>query len=137
MLNKLLSIIITLFIVINPIAGFAQESSDPLDEPLQDISIVLGAGVVGAILGLSTLSFVDEPDEHYKNISIGGAIGLVVGVGVVVFSQATKSHNDMSANEKRPLSANAIESLARLDFAKDTFTAKNQLTSQVGFNLSF
>jgi len=137
MLNKLLSLTLALFIVINPIAGYAQESTDPLDEPLRDISIVLGTGVMGAILGLSTLSFVEEPDEHLKNIAIGGAIGIVIGVGVVVFSQATKSQSNMRVNLLRPLSAEAAESLARLEFSKETYTAKNQLPATIGFNLAF
>jgi capsular polysaccharide biosynthesis protein len=136
MLNKLIAFILTLIIAINPVSGLAQESADPLDEPIKDISIVLGTGVVGALLGLSTLSFVDEPDEHLKNIAIGGAIGIVIGVGVVIFSQATKTQS-MTTDPRYSMSANEAESLSRLEFAKDTYTAKNQLPATFGYNVSF
>jgi hypothetical protein len=62
-----------------------------VDDSLRDITVVLGTGVAGAILGLSTLSFVDEPSKHLKNIAVGGAIGIVVGVAAVVFYQASKT----------------------------------------------
>ena len=52
---------------------------------------VAGLGAFGAVLGLSTLSFVDEPGDHLKNIVTGGAIGIIIGVGLVAFNQATKS----------------------------------------------
>jgi hypothetical protein len=74
---------------------YAQEGtgeSDPLVEDTKnDLMIVMACGVGGAVLGLSTLSFVDEPKKHTKNIVMGAAIGIIIGVGVVGFSQANKS----------------------------------------------
>ena len=40
---------------------------------------------------VSTLSFVDEPSENLDHIVTGGAIGIILGVGIVGFMQATKS----------------------------------------------
>lgn len=66
-------------------------SDDIVSSSLQDFSIVMGVGIGGAILGLSTLSFVDEPKEHLNNVVTGGAIGIIIGVGIVAYNQATKS----------------------------------------------
>ncbi len=76
--------------------SFAQDAAGGGDdglmrETMNDLFIVGGAGAGGAILGLSILSFYAEPGDHLKNIIIGGAIGVIVGVGVVAYNQATKS----------------------------------------------
>lgn len=85
--------LITALILLNPVQLRAQEakSTGAFDETLTDMTIVLGAGAAGAILGLSTLSFADKPKDHYKNIAIGGALGIILGVGIVIFGQASKS----------------------------------------------
>lgn len=75
-------------------AGGGEGGNEFIQKSLSDLYIVLGAGAGGAILGLSTLSFVDEPSEHLKNIIVGGAIGIIVGVGVVAFRQATSSKQE-------------------------------------------
>ena len=69
----------------------AQEQPNVMDETLTDAYTVLGTTMGGAILGLSTLSFVEEPGDHLKNIVVGGAIGIIVGVGIVAYGQASKS----------------------------------------------
>jgi hypothetical protein len=61
--------------------GEGGESSDILSDSMNDVYLVVGAGLGGAVLGLSTLSFVDEPSENLKNVVVGGALGLIVGVG--------------------------------------------------------
>lgn len=66
-------------------------NDDIFSSSMQDMWVVLGTTAGGAILGLSTLSFVEEPSEHLKNVVVGGAIGVIVGVGVVAYKQATVS----------------------------------------------
>lgn len=61
------------------------------EEGLRDLTTVAGLGLGGAVLGLSTLSFVEEPSDHLKNILVGAAVGIIVGVGVVAYNQASKS----------------------------------------------
>jgi hypothetical protein len=39
-------------------------------------------------LGLSTLSFYGEPEEHTNNISVGALLGFVGGVGYVVYDSS-------------------------------------------------
>ena len=64
---------------------------DVLQESLMDITTVVAIGGAGAVLGLSTLSFVEEPKDHLKNILVGGAIGVIIGVGIVAYKQASVS----------------------------------------------
>ena len=73
--------------------GYAQQYSqgDFAEETLRDASLVAWSGLGGAVLGLSTLSFVDEPDDHLKNIYVGAAIGVVAGVALVAYLQANKT----------------------------------------------
>lgn len=139
MINKLLTFLLTLFIAINPVSSFAQAEGgggDFLDESLKDFSIVMGAGVAGAVLGLSTLSFVEEPKDHLKNVAIGGAIGIVIGVGIVIFSQATKSQTQI-VSDVSPVTEQSAESLSRQEFASQRIAAKYDLPTSIGFSLSF
>jgi hypothetical protein len=75
------------------LSAFAQDGNmDQLvDESKNDLLVVVGSGLAGAILGLSTLSFVEEPKEHTRNILMGASLGVIFGVGFVVYSQANKS----------------------------------------------
>lgn len=52
------------------------------------IAAVLFSGLGGAILGLSTLSFYGEPQEHTENISYGALLGFVAGVGYVIYDSS-------------------------------------------------
>jgi len=58
------------------------------DQTKNDMMVIIAAGVGGAVLGLSTLSFVDEPSDHYDNVLTGGAIGLIAGVLYIAYRQA-------------------------------------------------
>ncbi|OIQ19047.1 MAG: hypothetical protein BM556_07110 [Bacteriovorax sp. MedPE-SWde] len=71
-------------------SAVAEEKSF-VDDSIRDVAIIAGTGAGGAVLGLSTLSFVEEPGDHLKNIVVGGAIGIIVGVGIVAWGQANKS----------------------------------------------
>lgn len=67
--------------------SFAQ--NDIVQDSIKDITTVLVMGAGGAVLGLSTLSFTETPKDHLRNILVGGAIGVIAGVGYVAFKQAT------------------------------------------------
>ncbi|MBF0359602.1 MAG: hypothetical protein HQK49_01230 [Oligoflexia bacterium] len=71
-----------------------------LENTMSDLSIVIGAGLGGAVLGLSTLSFTDEPRNHLKNILIGASIGIVIGVAIVAWGQATKTQDQYTTDRK-------------------------------------
>lgn len=122
-----------------PAASASSATEDSImDDSVRDISVVLGIGVVGAVLGLSTLSFVDSPSKHLKNIAVGGAIGIVVGVGVVIFSQATKSTTAIAVGQAElPMNAEKFATLSRQEFSEDKI-AKNYLKGpDFGYNFSF
>lgn len=87
------------------LATYSADSS-PVDqlvnESKSDLLIVAGGGLAGAILGLSTLSFVEEPKKHTKNILTGASVGIIVGVIYVAYTQAyeTKESVYSSVNSK-------------------------------------
>lgn len=69
-----------------------------------DFLVVLAGGLGGAVLGLSTLSFVDEPEDHLDNILTGGAIGIIAGVIYVAYRQANvPSYFDEPSHQNRPV----------------------------------
>ncbi|EQC45582.1 hypothetical protein [Bacteriovorax sp. Seq25_V] len=135
MKNIFLMLCTSLVLVFSPVAN-AQDSSTFADESLRDISIVAGLGAGGAVMGLSTLSFVEEPSDHLKNIVVGAAIGIIIGVGVVAYSQASKS--------KEYIEGAQIKDFSTKDRVKwhaaNSFTAKSKSFSnqpQVGYTFSF
>ena len=87
---KLLGLVISL-IFSSP--GLSQEGGgdEYFEDGFRDISRIGATAVGGTILGLSTLSFVDEPGDHLKNIYVGTAIGVIIGVGLVAYMAATKN----------------------------------------------
>lgn len=88
---KTLRVILLTISLLSPLFASAQQSEDIIGDSLKDITTVAVMGATGAVLGLSTLSFVDEPKDHLKNILVGGALGIIVGVGFVAYNQASQS----------------------------------------------
>ena len=120
-------------------SAFAEQTADNIiDDSLRDISLVIGSGAVGAILGLSTLSFVDKPSEHTKNIAVGGAIGIVFGVAVVIFSQATRSVYANSENQIQvPMNAEKYASLMRHEFPNEKVLKTQFPDPTIGYSFRF
>ncbi|MEO5667999.1 MAG: hypothetical protein ABIR96_08070 [Bdellovibrionota bacterium] len=57
-------------------------------EPREAIGGLLMAGLVGGILGLSTLSFYDKPQDNIRNISIGAGVGMIASALYLTYSVA-------------------------------------------------
>jgi uncharacterized membrane protein YeaQ/YmgE (transglycosylase-associated protein family) len=57
-------------------------------------AIAAFAGIGGAVLGLSTLSFYGTPQDHTSNITTGFFLGIAGGLGYVV--------TDSMQNSQRP-----------------------------------
>ena len=72
-----------------------QNGTSVADDSMRDLLIVGGTGAMGAVLGLSTLSFVEEPSEHLKNIYMGASLGIILGVSYVAYSTANKEQELM------------------------------------------
>ena len=57
--------------------------------PRRHLSTIVFAGVAGAVLGLSTLSFYGRPQDKLTHIAIGAAIGIIGGTMYSTFKAAT------------------------------------------------
>lgn len=134
-----ISLLISALVLVRPEFCLAQSKSDSdiLDDSVKDISVVLAAGAAGAVLGLSTLSFVEHPSDHMKNIAVGGAIGIVIGVGYVIFSQATRSTSAIATQAQVPVNAEKFENLTRHEFSEVKIAQSRLRPTSLGFSFSF
>lgn len=82
--------------VMNPASAV---DDDILKSTQNDLILVAAAGAGGAILGLSTLSFVDKPSKHVSNIWTGAAIGIIAGVVFVAYQSAQRGSEDLQSDE--------------------------------------
>jgi hypothetical protein len=139
-----LAIIFCLISVVFSNNAFAQSGGE-MDELVSgtknDLLVVVGGGLAGAVLGLSTLSFVEEPKKHTRNIIVGASIGIIIGVAYVAMSQATRSQ-EMIYGEQASLSEDrkGFSTYSRSDWhgeevAYNTVTS-NQI-SQIGYQFKF
>ncbi len=85
---------------VNP--AFAQETSedDLIKNTQNDIMLIAVAGAGGAVLGLSTLSFVEKPSKHVSNIWTGAALGIIAGVIFVAYNSAQKGSEDLQSSSE-------------------------------------
>ena len=65
------------------------EKGKGVSGPRKQLATIVFAGLGGAILGLSTLSFYGRPQEKLQNIAIGGAFGIIAGTVFVTYKAAT------------------------------------------------
>lgn len=131
----LITISISFVLGFSPTKAFAQDNKSLADQSLQDAMIVGGAALGGAVLGLSTLSFVKEPSEHLKNILVGGAVGIIVGVGLVAYMQANKSETIYKSSDFTPIDFNTNQ---RLSWHRKEQTQTAPVPpAQVGYQFSF
>lgn len=86
------------------------QQDDVLANTQNDILMVGAAGAAGAVLGLSTLSFSDQPSKSIPNIWTGAALGIIAGVIYVAYNSAQKSSEDLiSASDERDFSTSSRE----------------------------
>ncbi len=108
--------IISLFLAFQLLTAvaFAQEGNEDDDivkNTQNDILFVAGAGAAGAIIGLSTLSFVDKPSQHISNVWTGAALGVIAGVIFVAYNSAQRGTEDLQS-EEASLDFNSSERMA-------------------------
>lgn len=131
-------IFISLFTMVFSPCVFAEGSSEDMwGESAGDLSLVGGMGLGGAILGLSTLSFVDEPKDHLKNILIGGAFGIIVGVGFVAWQQASKSQGQYEGHSYIPTSDFTTSQRVAWQNNQTKKSFKKNAKSDPSFNYAF
>lgn len=90
-LKRSFNLLVAMSVCLMSFNGFAQNDEDIMQESVNDLFVVGAFSLGGAVLGLSTLSFADKPSDKTDNILMGGALGLILGVGVVAYMQANKS----------------------------------------------
>ena len=106
---KKITLILLLAVLCFPKISKAQSASEGQFEPREALATIFYTGAFGAVLGLSTLSFVDRPSAHLKNIMIGGALGIILGVGYVAWEASTSSS---------PITENLYQSRIKNDHKK-------------------
>ena len=91
-------------IFVSPKSNAQQNTAYPEGmEPRQAIGGILMAGLVGGILGLSTLSFYDRPQDNIRNITIGAGIGMIASALYLTYNVSQvpppKAHLDLKEGE--------------------------------------
>ena len=95
--SKILSLVLISSTFLHTPVSFAQNGgstgSDPTSgSPLEvrnAMGTILLSGLVGGILGLSTLSFYSEPQDNIRNIFFGAGAGMIIATLGMTFSVAT------------------------------------------------
>jgi hypothetical protein len=124
-------------------AVFAQknkEMEELVEGTKNDLLMVIGGGLAGAVLGLSTLSFVDEPKEHTRNIVVGASLGIIAGVAYVAYSQASKSRDMMYGPEAYKIDPKNFDTVIRLTWHHEHQSEKSVLidsANQIGFAFKY
>lgn len=137
---RLTSLMVLASLMLTIVPANAQENtSSATAETLTDLYIVLGAGAAGAVLGLSTLSFAEEPTKNFKNVSMGAAIGIILGVGIVIYNQATKTQGSIYSTSmlKMEESPDQFTRLSKLDFSKVSFFDSYRQQEWLNFTTTF
>ncbi|KYG70812.1 hypothetical protein AZI85_02460 [Bdellovibrio bacteriovorus] len=110
--QKWTSVLLTSVILFTSSASFAQADRTVK----RSIATVLFSSLGGAILGLSTLSFYGEPEEHTNNITTGALIGFAAGLGYVVYDSsrpAAKTYDYSNVFDQELKSRRALANLAK------------------------
>jgi len=66
-----------------------QQSTGAKYGPKKQVATIIFAGLGGAVLGLSTLSFYGRPQDELANIAIGAGVGIIIGTIYVTYRAAT------------------------------------------------
>jgi len=85
------SIFSTGFAQTPPASGAApqEEKTKSPNGPRKQLATIIFAGLGGAVLGLSTLSFYGRPQDKLSNIAVGFAFGVITGTAIVTYRAAT------------------------------------------------
>lgn len=96
---KKLIILSTVLLFANPL--LAVERSE-FSYARRGVATVMLAGIGGAVVGMSSLSFYGKPEEHTGNIYFGLAAGLIGGaVYVLITPEAERSWTSLTKPNQR------------------------------------
>jgi len=104
-MTKLVAAILALNILF--VSPFAYSQADKANEisttgPRRNLGYIVFAGVAGAIMGLSTLSFYGRPQDRLSNIAVGAAIGVIGGALYTTYKAATEPKDFYNWRETEP-----------------------------------
>ena len=97
-MKKIFGLLVILSLTFPYLAMSQSQSEDFVKNTQNDLLIVAGAGGAGAILGLSTLSFVDRPSNHLRNVWTGAAVGMIAGVVFVAYNSAQRGSEELQSS---------------------------------------
>lgn len=127
----LCSVLAFSFLSFVPPQAFAQgQSYQQPAGPKRQLATIIFAGLGGAVLGLSTLSFYGRPQDRLNNIAIGFAIGVISGTIYTTYQTATRPRSYYSLLE--------AEGLRELEMNGDRFQASaSEMTIPLSYQISF
>ena len=99
----ILSCVICLAVIFQSLPVHAQvDGNNTARGPRKRINYIVVAGLGGAVLGLSTLSFYGRPQDKLANIAIGFAFGVIAGTIMTTYQAASdpKDFYNMKAPAK-------------------------------------
>ncbi len=91
--------------------------------PRQQLATIIFAGLAGAVMGLSTLSFYGRPQDRLSNIAVGFAIGVISGAVYTTYKTATQpygSEEAMSALDEVRIANLKFDDREMQDFSQST-----------------
>ena len=90
-------------LTVAPLEAFAaeKESSNQVSTqgPRKHLTTIVFAGLAGAILGLSTLSFYGRPQDKLSNIAVGFAVGIISGTIYTTYKAAAEPRDFYSTRD--------------------------------------
>lgn len=108
-MRRLLSMLLLLGVLTAPFSAHAADKKPTGPEPLtvrSAVGIILVSGLVGGVLGLSTLSFFSDPENKIHFVTIGAGAGVAISaiyLGVVLANQPPASEEDEKDKKKASL----------------------------------
>lgn len=107
-------ITIMLFCLITTLSHQSQAQTTVAPNQIRrSVATIMFAGLAGAVLGMSTLSFYGEPQEHINNIWLGLAMGAMGGTAYVLNQSRAVATTNMTA----PQNPNQVMARAPTVFA--------------------
>lgn len=83
--------------------GAKQEAEISQHGPRKKMTTIVFAGLAGAVLGLSTLSFYGRPQDRLSNIAVGFAVGVITGTVYTTFQAAANPSDFYGEKGEIPL----------------------------------
>ena len=100
--------------------------------PRRHLATIVFAGLGGAVLGLSTLSFYGRPQDYLANIAIGFGVGIITGTIYVTYKALSEPDRFYGPVE----GAGPLGIPGRMSDPRALAQA-NAFVPQMGFTLSF